>query len=86
MGGEIAPRAGEPAVTAVKRAPKPAPAVGEVWFVKLPKAEQLACVLIDELTPMTVVLRLERDSNVSYSGPLGRYVRHEVRFVERVAE
>lgn len=63
---------------------RPSPAVGEVWFVKLPKAEQLAAVAVEELTQFTVVLRLEKDTNVSYSGLLGRYVRREIKFVEKI--
>jgi hypothetical protein len=64
---------------------RPAPALGDIWFAKLPNSEQLATVRIDELTEFTVVLFLESDSNVSYRGVLGRYVRREINFVERVS-
>lgn len=69
----------------VPRPKKPPPlAEGETWFVRLPKAPTLAAVVIDELTELTVVLRLERDGIVGYGGHLGRYIRAEVEFVERV--
>lgn len=61
------------------------PAVGETWYVKLPKSVQCATVTVDELTERTVVLSLVKDANVSYAGSLGRYVRREIKFVERVA-
>ena len=61
-------------------------AVGETWFIRLPNALTLLTVIIDELTEHTVVLRAEKDSNVSYAGHLGRFIRREIKFVERVPE
>jgi hypothetical protein len=60
------------------------PAEGETWFARLRNAEQLVTVHIEEFTQCTVVLRLVPDSNVSYEGRLGRYLRRDVKFVERV--
>lgn len=67
------------------RRPKVPPlAVGETWFIRMPNAIALLTVIIDELTEQTVVLRAEKDSNVSYAGHLGRFVRREIQFIERV--
>lgn len=66
------------------RAKRPQPKVSETWFAKMRNANQLVTVHIEEFTALTVVLRLEPDSNVQYNGKLGRYLRREVRFVERV--
>lgn len=64
---------------------KPQPlAVGELWFVRLPQATQLACVLIDAMTEKTIVLILEPDSGQNYDGRIGRYERSEIKFVERI--
>lgn len=71
----------------VPRPKKPPPlAEGETWFVRLPKGTSLLTVIIDELTELTVVLRVEKDGIVGYGGHLGRYIRAEVEFVERVPE
>jgi hypothetical protein len=70
------------------RSRRPKPAVGETWFARLPRAvgAQLVAVTIDEFTPATVVLILREDGQVGYEGHLGRYIRREVKFVERVPE
>lgn len=60
------------------------PKVTETWFARMRNAEQLMTVHIEEFTQLTVVLRLEPDSNVQYSGKLGRYLRRDIKFVERV--
>lgn len=67
-----------------KRSPQTKPKVTETWFARMRNAEQLVTVHIEEFTLLTVVLRLEPDSNVQYAGKLGRYLRRDVRFIERV--
>jgi hypothetical protein len=59
-------------------------AVGEQWFVKLPGADKVAAVRVDELTERTVAFDLVADTGNTYTGPCGRYVRREVKFIERI--
>lgn len=56
---------------------------GQTWFVVLPGCSTVACVVIDELTRKTVALRREPDLQ-DRTQSTARYVRTDVRFVERV--
>jgi len=56
---------------------------GQTWFVVLPGATAVSCVVIEEVTRKTVALRGEPDLQ-SRNQSTARWVRTEVRFVERI--
>ena len=58
--------------------------VGDTWFVVLPASSVVNCMLIDEVTRKTVVLRREADLGMAAEVIATRYARVDVRFVERV--
>lgn len=58
---------------------------GQIWFAVLPGSVVASCVLIDEVTRKTVALRQETDlGRGNPRAPVTRYVRDDVRFVERL--
>lgn len=58
---------------------------GQTWFVVLPGSVVASCALIDEVTRKTVALRQEIDlGSGDPTAPAMRYVRDDVRFVERI--
>lgn len=57
---------------------------GDTWFAVLPGEVACACVQIDEITRKTVALRREPDLGSGRNNDAARYVKAEVRWVERV--
>lgn len=57
---------------------------GQTWFVVLPQGVAVTCVSIDEVTPRTVALRREADLGSGTELLATRWVRSEVRWVERI--
>lgn len=74
-----------PTVMPVPRQAIPRFHVGEVWFVVLPGDVTVSCVHVEERTRKTVVLRQEPDLDGGRDGTAARYVRRDVRFVERIS-
>lgn len=78
--------------TAVSQVPTLSPArvlkprlhVGDTWFVVLPQGIACTCVEIDEVTRKTVALRRVADLRLSSEAVANRYVRVDVRFIERI--
>ncbi len=56
----------------------------ETWHVQVRGDIDLSCMLIEELTPNTVVLRAQADVATSAESTAVRYALTDVRFVERV--
>jgi hypothetical protein len=57
---------------------------GQTWFVVLPGEKPTSCVLIDEVTRKTVVLRGESDLGRKCFEAATRFARADLRWVERV--
>lgn len=58
--------------------------IGDTWFVVLPSAVTVACVVIDEVTRRTIAFRREPDLGCGMELPIARYARADVRFIERL--
>jgi len=64
---------------------KPRLHAGDTWFVVLPQGVACCCVEVDEVTRKTVALRRVADLGLTAESISSRYVRADVRFVERLA-
>lgn len=57
---------------------------GQTWFAELPGDLEVTCVMVDEVTAKTVVLREQADTGSSNTTVGIRYARVKVTFVEKV--